>query len=269
VFAVAITQLVSSIEDEAKGLAADLGITPYDARLVLNAGLPAIVLTTPQRDRAAALMTKIEGRGNGVMVVDSDTVVASGDMIALRRFRFEPNAITTDDRPDLRLPHEDVFAILRASHRQLIETRTESTTTKFSAGRAILSGGMMMNTKVKTESTSKLEEREQVLYLFRRSGETPWILRETSTNYAGLGSALGPSRAVNFGATMRMLRAQMPMAAYDERLVSAKRIGEKVSTRGTTESGKSTSASSEAGVDLLAHILAHWIARSAGIPYRA
>ena len=157
---------------------------------------------------------------------------------------------------------------MRASHRQLTETRVEGTKSQFSASRAIATGGLMMSSKVKTDTTSTVEEKEQVLYVFPRSGAMPWILRETSTNYSGLGSALGPSRAQNFASTVRMLRERMPRATFDERLVSAKRIGEKVTSRGTRESGKATSSSSESGVDLLAHILATWISQSSGTPYR-
>ena len=51
-FVVAITQLALSIEDESKALAADLGNTAYETRLILNGGLPAIVLQSPQREWA-------------------------------------------------------------------------------------------------------------------------------------------------------------------------------------------------------------------------
>lgn len=267
-FVVAITALCTPLEDEAQALAGDLGLTVYETRMVLNAGLPATVLSTPDRDRAARLMGNIEGRGHGGMVVDSDVIVSSRDMISLRRFRFEPNALMTDDQPDRILPYQDVSVILRASHRILSETQSETTTSKFSAGRAIASGGMLLTSKVKSTTSSTLEDREQVLYLFRRDGEVPWILREMSTNYAGLGKSISHSRAQNFGHTMRMIRAQMPMAAFDERLVTVKRVTQKVAMRGTTESGKTTTSSSEAGVDLLAHILAAWFARSSGTAYR-
>ena len=267
-FVVVLTDLARPLEDEAVALAADMGTTPYDARIALNGGLPTILLTTIERDRAARVLEGIERRGNGAMVVDSDTVVPNAEMTALRRFRFEPGAVMADERPDVSLPYKEVFALLRASHRVITETRTETSRSQFSAARTIATGGLATSRKVKTETTSNLEEKEQVLYLFRRGGETPWILREMSTNYSGLGSALGHSRAQNFGHTVRMLRAQMPMAAYDERLLAAKRIPQHIAIRGTLEGGRSTSASSDAGVDLLAHILGIWHARATGAAYR-
>jgi len=76
-----------------------------------------------------------------------------------------------------------------------------------------------------------------VLYLFRKSGATPWILREQGTHYEALGARLAPTAAPNFVTTVAELRARAPQACYDERLVARR-------TASPTE------------LDLLAHLVA-------------
>jgi hypothetical protein len=68
------------------------------------------------------------------------------------------------------------------------------------------------------------EHREQVLYLFRRSGEAPFILRERGAIYSGLGADTAPTAFENFQRTIRRLRERAPDAAYDERLMTARTV---------------------------------------------
>jgi hypothetical protein len=51
-FVVAVVQLPRPIEEEAQSLAIDLGSAPYDVRLLLATGLPAIVLMTTVKSAA-------------------------------------------------------------------------------------------------------------------------------------------------------------------------------------------------------------------------
>ena len=122
----------------------------------------------------------------------------------------------------------------------------------------------MLTKTVKKEKKAITSEREQVLYLFRTSGQTPWILRERATAYAGLGADAGPSSFQNFLTTVTRLRERAPQAVYDERLLApglasgARAAGSRV--RGSA-TGDVVSTTSAGGIDLLAHVLALWIAR--------
>ena len=154
-----------------------------------------------------------------------------------------------------RLPYRAIVALLRASHQTRTETRTETKAKEFSAGRALLSGGLMLRKSVTREERSVATEREQVLYLFGPNGSTPWILRERGTHYAGLGAAAGPSSTQYFLATLAELRKRAPRAVYDERLMQARKAPTRsVRTAGT--GAESVAVSSIDGVDLLAHLLA-------------
>jgi len=260
-FIVAVTDLHGPVEAEVSALAEDMGATAYDARLLLAAGLPAIVRTTPDRALALELLTRLRARGHGAVACDGSAVVSSEDMVAMRRPRLEADAVTLDDLPERRLPYADVLALLPAVHQHRVDTATQTRQTKLSMGRALMTGGMAFTKTVKTNTHNAAEERDVVLYVFRRSGETPWLLRERGTGWAGLGLALAPSESENYRLAVAALRERAPGATFDDRLMTRK-AAERSSLSGG--GGNTTvKTSSQAGVDLLAHVLALRIARGA------
>jgi hypothetical protein len=178
----------------------------------------------------------------------------------MHRFQLDERAITLPDRPGETLPFDDVLALVAAAHRRHADTTTTTRETKFSMQRAIWTGGVAFTKTVSTQSHALTDEREGVLYLFRRSGATPWILHEHGTSWAGL-PVVAATGSENFRAAVALLRERAPGAVFDDRLVTRK-APERTSLSGG--SGNATIRSSnEAGVDLLAHLIALWIAREA------
>lgn len=259
-YIVAITERNATIEAEAAALAADLGVTPYEARLVLAPGTPTVVRTTADKALALDLLARLRARGHGAVAIDGAAVVASHAMISMRRFRLGPSSIGLDDRPD-ELPYDDVSALIAAVHRQHTTSESESRDKKLSVTRAVMSGGLVMTKTVKRETRTETTERAPVVYLFRHSGGTPWILRERGTLWTGHGLPVSPLASDNFRTTVRALRERSPGAVYDDRLVTLKSAPQRFAVTGTTGSTTTTS-SSEAGVDLFAHVLALWASRA-------
>jgi hypothetical protein len=247
VYIVALLEIRGSVETEAAGLAGDLGSTLYEERLKLAAGLPAIVLTSADAAAARELAAKIVARGHDARVCDTAEVIASGAMFSLRRFAFEPDALVSLDAP-ARLPYDDVLALIRASHQTRTETHTETKSKQFSASRAILSGGLVMRKNVTRDERTVANERDHLLYIFRTSGEGPW-----------LGKDAGPSSTQNFLAFIARLRKMAPGAAYDERLMNPRNAPNRVVRSGGGP--ESFAVSSASGVDLMAHLLAQWLKR--------
>ena len=261
-FVVAIARLASPVDAEAAALAVDLAATAYDARLLLAGGLPAVVLTTPDKARALDLLARLRARGHGAIACDAGAVVPSGAMVSMRRFRLGEGAIALSDPTDLELPFGDVLALVAAVHRTRVETETHLREKKFSVSRAILTSGLSMTKAVSTDAHAGVEDREGVLYVFRRSGATPWILRENGTDWSGHGRPVAPTRAENFRLAIEVLRARTPAAVFDHRLVTRK-ARETASLRAGSGS-TSVTTSSDGGVDLLAHLIALSIARGGG-----
>jgi hypothetical protein len=228
-------------------LATELGTTLYELKLTLGAGLPAVVLATVDATLAASASSAIEAHGHVAELCDRRDVVASDTMTALRDFQLEPDALVASASGE-RLPYDDLLALLRASHRT-VTTKTEDVKErKFRPGMAIATGGLVLSKTTTHEVTSRSETRQQVLYLFRRSGAAPMILRERTARYMGLGADLRPTSLENFATTLRLLRERAPGAFYDERLMSGRPI------RGVAEGIPAA--------DILAHLLAAHAAKT-------
>jgi hypothetical protein len=232
-YLVALTSPAKRIDDEARALATDLGTTPYEARLKLAAGVPAIVLSTPDRTRADALAAALRARGHLALVCATSEVVAASAMTSLRRFQLDDDAILAGEA---RLPWDDMSALVRATHRRIIETTEKVKEKQLSIGRAIATGGLVMRKTTTRDVTTRNEDTEPVLYLFRASGEPAWILRERGTHFGALGARLSQMSSQNFATTVEVLRSRAPHARFDDRLLARKPSFE--------------------DVDLLAHLIA-------------
>lgn len=265
---VAVVTLTTSVEAEAPALAADLGVTPYEAGLMLRVPSPAQVLRTDDRGRALALLARLRARGHEAVACDLAAVATGERLHHVRTFRLEDDALVVDagasprgPTATARTPWTDVVAIVRAIHRTRTERLEKTEERKLSMGRAALSGGLVMRKGVTKETRVETEEREQVLYVFPSSG-APLLFAQTRVRYEGLGPLLRPIQIENFMTLIRVLRERQPLAAYDERLIAARPTQERVRT---LVRGHQTASSAE-GIDLLAHLVALAIARRP--PYR-
>lgn len=245
---VAIARLATPAEDEARALAAELGTLPYEQRLKLNAGPPAIVLQTPDAGRAASLAASLVSRGHEVVRCRAEDVATSEQMIELRTFRIEPGGLyAAQPGAELRLHWNEIAALVRATHRTSTETRTVTTKKQLSAVKLVATSGLSMHKTVTQEQMARAHHIEPVLYLFPRAVGPPWLLREGRARYDQLGVPAATHSARNFQLAVEQLRAHAAGAAYDERLVARK---------GTP-----------AEVDVLAHLVAMSI-RGGASPFR-
>ncbi|MFT3695071.1 MAG: hypothetical protein QM831_18180 [Kofleriaceae bacterium] len=214
-FVVAIVKLSVAIEAEAKALALDMGSTPYETKLKLAGGVPAIVLSTADEVAARTLAATITKRGSRAIVVNASAITPIDKMIRIRSFRFEPTGLATDDDE---LPWSDISALVAARYRSSHDTVEVTKQKKFDPVRAIASGGLVMRSTKTKETVTHHESSEQVLYMFRASGDTPWILREQGTNYSGLGPAAAATANLNIGIATSEIRTRSK-ARFDDSLL--------------------------------------------------
>jgi hypothetical protein len=260
VYIVALMALRTSVEEEAPLLAADLGSTAYETALILRAPTPIPLLRTADRARALDLLAKLRARGHDAVACDAAAVVPASSMMHVRSFRFEPEGLVVGAHGHVdeeRAPWGDVLAFVRATHRTRTEHTEKTDERKLSIGRAAMSGGLLMTKTVSKTTTQRTEEREQVLYVFRRGG-SPLLVSQSHARYERLGAELRPSQLENFTTLVRLLREHAPGAAYDERLLAPRPQVDSVRAGG----GGRVSASSSDGVDLLAHLIALASARA-------
>jgi hypothetical protein len=245
--AVAIMRLGTSLDDEAKALASDLETTVYEARLKLKIGLPAIVLSTPDEQRAATLVATLRARGHDVLSCRIADVVTTAEMLSLRRFQIEPDALVSNEPPITRLRWSDIAVLISATHRTRLETSNVVERAGIPLSHAIFAGGRVAAKRMKQAAVSHDEHLESVLYIYSRTGGSPWSLRETYARFLTLYPDVSPSAGRNFALAVERIRTQARQAAFDDRLVARK---------GTSDES-----------DLLAYLLATSLA-SGGSPFR-
>ncbi len=258
----AIVALGRSVEEEAPRLAADLGLTAYEAGVMLRAPMPVIVLRTEDRTRTLDVLSKLRSRGHDAVACALDAVTSSDDMFRPKAFRFDGgDFIGIGQGEEQRLPLGAVTAFVRATH----VTRTEDVVVerqrKVSLGRSALTGGLLATRTVEKEATRVTQDREPVLYVFRADAP-PWLLASNQLRYDGLAHEMKISKLENFEVLIRALRERAASAAFDARLLAV-RAGTTVVNAGP----KHLAMSSSASLDILAHIVAMSLSRTPR-PYR-
>jgi hypothetical protein len=243
VLVVAIAALARNVEEEIASLAEDVGVTPYEAALMLRAPMPVVVLRTEDKARALALLGRLRERGNDAVACDTATLVSSDAMTAVRAFRFAEGALVVPgpNGVETRVPYAEIVAILRGWAIARTETVEKEKRSVISVSRAILTGGVVATKTIERDKTIRLEDRERVVYVFRRDGP-PCLLRANHARYEGLGAELRPTALENEQTFVRVLRGHAPGAVVDERLLGVKNADART-------------------VDLLANVLATSIAR--------
>lgn len=221
-YVVAIAELGETSAD-LRPLAADLGTTLYELRLVLNAGLPAVVALTVDISVAASAARAIERHGHRVVSGDRRQLPSSDAMIGVVDVAFEPAVLRSGNTQGDRLAYSDIIAIVRATQRSERSEVREEKQRKLRPGMALATGGLILSKTTTRQVVTHTDTRQQVLYVFQRDG-TPWIVREHGARYGGLGADLAPTSLANFETTLRKLRERAPAALYDARLMSARSI---------------------------------------------
>lgn len=254
----AIAELARPLEVEAEALGALVGLTGYDMRLRLGGVLPAIVAHLPSAEPALELLEALRRRGHGAVAMDTAEVTPSSAMVRMKRFAIEGARLRADDRGEA-TPLADVVALVRAStSTDVIRTTRER--------EPVYTGGRAAPTMREVEHQSHDAVVDNVLYVFRREG-APWLLVEREAKFIALGAALKPTRAQNFLATIDLLRHAAPGAVYDDRFAAAPhQSGRLVVTQGAAGT---PDPRGDDRLDVLVHVLARWVTRPVGGPYRA
>jgi hypothetical protein len=259
-FVTGLLSLTTSPDVETAALAADLGVTAYEAGQLVRGALPAIVLRTPDGAKAEALAGKLRKRGQVALACDLGEVIASDAMHAVRGFRLEPDALVSENQNGTseRLPWSEVRCAVKAAHHATAQATQVTHERKFDLGRAVMTQGLVMTKGTTKEATTSVAQREPVLYLFRKSG-APWLLTESQGRYAALGPLVRPTRQENFTTLLRLIRERLPQVPWDERLLSLRPRAEAIST---DLRGHQTGTSNASTADLLAHLVALSLAPS-------
>jgi hypothetical protein len=220
VFIVALHRRPDADEAQVRALAAALELTAVEVRGRLAGEGPVVVARRADRGAADALAVAVRGAGFIPLVVDADAVENDADRFVVRRLAIEGGVLHGEDRAGeaRELACRDVRLLVRATA-IAVETTTETTKTRqFSAGRALVTGGLSMTKTTKTTRTRSEESWTGRLYCLTGSS-APWVFDEDELVHDGLGQPLEPTRLANFNRVCERLRAECAAARYDDRLM--------------------------------------------------
>lgn len=256
-YLVAITRLAASTTTEegraaeAAALAPILSVGAYELRVLLGGGAPLVLGGGLDVDRARALLGAVRARGHGAIACDEASVTSSDALFQPRDFTLGEGAIEgSAEGTTAHLSWGDICAVITAMLVERETTTVEGSKRSFSAGRALMSGGLLVSKKTKTSRSETEEVRVRAAYLMHRSGAGHWLVTETGLRYAGLGARIGHSTNENFTTLLAIVRQHTPHALHDDRLLTQKRAAGL-----TGASLRAAKSSNAAQTDEAAHLL--------------
>jgi hypothetical protein len=218
----AIYNLPDHKDDLAEALAAALGTTVYEARSRLRVPGKGPLVAASCRDREAAetIAERLASGGFDAIVLHQDEIETESVQFIVKKFRLDDVALGVEsgNGQNLTVDYRSIDLLLRGTS---IAMKTEIETVKerkFSLGRAVLSGGLVMSRTEQIKREIRTEEREGFFNLY--CGRLPTLVfRESVLVYDSPGFALKPSRFENFAYLISELRHRQPEAIFDERLL--------------------------------------------------
>jgi len=255
---VAIARAPERPDEAARAVADAAGLALAEARMRLAPEPPAI-LARLRPEEASSLVATLRKAGLAALAVDTpcpsdrDRTVAHSLSIHDRGVTFRPRFANS-----MEVEWPDVLAILRGLRKSRTDVERTETTTRFSPGTAVLTGGLIL-TESSTETVRSSEEAiEQVILVYARGGRAA-TLAESQLDYSCLGTDMRPSSTGNMAHLARLLRERATRAFYDERLM---RLGRRPlpflasgETRSQTATVTRTLTDTSGSLDTLAEVM--------------
>lgn len=221
-YLIAITRWAASLDEEIGHLAQLTGLAPPDLRMRVAGQLPVYLADGLDAPTAERLLGAVSARGHGCVASDTERIPAATAMFVPRNFTFSDSALVGTPRSGeaMEMPFAEVLGLVRATAVMDTRTTVEEKKRKLSLGRLALTGGLVTSKTVTTRRTAANVEREQVLYVFRKTARDHMVLRESELQYSGLGTRVGHSRHENFNILVDLMRRGATQAFFDARFVS-------------------------------------------------
>jgi hypothetical protein len=196
------------------------GLPPADFSRRLAGTLPRVLLAAASVDQIVALVDGFESLGFVAFSCDPAAVPDDDDRLLVRGIVLESGALAFLDGQGNR--HPCAGATLSLIQRGVRVTTTSETVTtnerRLDVGKAVLTGGLMVTSKIKKQSVRTEETREAFLLLQRNDGQPDAIIYERRVDYRFLGADKQPASHANLERTLAHWRALAPDAPIDDRV---------------------------------------------------
>lgn len=195
-----------------------VGLPAVDLRMRAQGVLPKVIHTDADVERAGRLATALRENGAAAFLLDPLGVGQAPRLYARSLAWIDGGFAAVDG---LGAPHPCPFSAIRliqkgrVVHSESSEvTRTEK---KFSVGRAVLSGGLLLTKSVEKKELQTRENRVAMLLVQRKDGGDEIAIVEGHHDFRFLGAQMTPTSMVNLDRTLAELRRRSPATPFDDR----------------------------------------------------
>jgi hypothetical protein len=202
--------------------AADMsGMVLADFSRRLMGIMPRVLLPAAPAERVDEIVSGLESLGFVAFACDPSAVPSDDDRLVVRGMEVRADGVTFFDGQGQGhvCPKGALAVIQRGVRVNTSSEKVETTERKLDVGKAVLSGGLMLTSKVKKESVRTQESREGFLLVARNDGEPDAIIHERRLDYRFLGTDKQPSSFANLERTLAHLRTLAPAVPVDDRLM--------------------------------------------------
>jgi hypothetical protein len=207
---------------DARALAAQAaGIALADVNRRLAGTLPRVLMPGLPPEEAAALAATLDELGFITVVFDAKAVPGDADRVLASRIEIAAGELhATDAQGRAHTCPGAAIAVLQWGVRvKRLSEDVKTSERRFSMGKAVLSGGLLLTKKVDKTTEKVTETREPFLLVQRQDGEPDIMLYERRLDYRFLGPEMQPMSRANLERVMARLRALAPHAGVEERLM--------------------------------------------------
>ncbi len=264
---VAIAELRGEREAAALALAPVLGTLAYEIRSRLGATLPVIVYRSGDAIEAAKVLMEIQRLGHGALALDTGAMGPALEPLRVHGFEWD-DAAAYAVGPSARqaLPWSAVGAVVMMQVKGEID-REHKQVEMVGVGGRYRAPVRTVVTSVEHDTT---REQLALLYPIGRTTtptEPPWLLHEHDLRPLALGDRMRATHRENFLEFVAIIRAHATGAIFDDRFVRAPMSRERATVRQGGHEPERANLLDD--VALRAALLAQWLQRAGGGPYRA
>jgi hypothetical protein len=196
------------------------GLPPADFSRRLAGTFPRVLLAAAPVDRVGALVDGFESLGFAAFSCDPAAAPSDDDRLLVRGIDVEAGAFAFLDGQGNRHPCAgDAVSLIQRGVRVTTTSETVKTNERrLDVGKAVLTGGLMVTSKVQKQSVRIEETREAFLLVQRSDGQPDAMVYERRIDYRFLGADKQPASHANLERTLASLRILAPDAPVEDRV---------------------------------------------------
>jgi hypothetical protein len=203
-----------------KHAADELGMVWADLSRRLAGVMPRVLLPAAPADTVDAMVAALEALGFVAFACDPACAPTDDERLLVRGLEMQGGTLAFLDGQGQRhrCPGPAIQLIQRGARTLVSREKVETSERRLDMGKALLTGGLLLTSKVKKETVRSAETREAFLVVARADGEPDAVIYERRIDYRFLGADMQPSSYANLERTLARLQAAAPGVSVDDRV---------------------------------------------------